>query len=296
MSKTKQNKKADKSSNVSQAIKRTLLYRSIFSYPLSFFQLATYLVTDKPIKENKIREALNLLIKQGWLKKRYGKYEIKNLKYVNWDKKYKDTRNFIKANESGLKLIGSIPWVKFVGITGSAAAYCLNDKQQDLDIFIITDRERVWLTRGFITLINKITGKHPKFDGQPGSFCTNIFIDEATLAWDRNNRNVFVATDIVLMQPVVDKNQTYLKFLNSNRWTKEYFANFKFALRKKDKVKMQSLFLDLLERAAMILQKRYMRKKQTTEITTKHLIHFNKNDNSQKILKEYYKLLRLNNL
>ena len=59
-----------------KAIKRTLAYRSIFQYPMSFYQLATFLISSKPVDGKKLKETLNKLVKENWARKRYGKVEI----------------------------------------------------------------------------------------------------------------------------------------------------------------------------------------------------------------------------
>jgi hypothetical protein len=274
-----------------KAIKRTLAYRSIFQYPMSFYQLATLLISSKPVDGKKLKETLNKLVKENWARKRYGKVEINGEKYTNWLWKYKHATRIFKENSELIRFLGGIPWIKMIAVTGSLAAYN-PEKDADIDIMIITGKNRVWLTRGFVATILKILKRHPEFDGQPRSFCTNLFLDETKMGWDKDRRNIFVASDIVMMQPVVDKSDTYLQFMKENSWVTEYFPNFKVNYPSKVRRKSSGILLNALEKIAKRSQMVYMKKKVTTEVLKSHIIHFNKNDNSPRIMEAYKDALK----
>lgn len=274
------------------AIKKTLAYRSVFKYPLSKFQLKTFLVTDKEFKNKTIEDALEHLIHRGFVKEKHKKYFLPGMTPVDWNEKKALTKKFINKNEKIFFRLGKIPWVKLIAITGSVAAYNTRN-DSDIDVFIISTKNRLWLTRFFITLILKIAKKFPKKDGEKGKICTNLFLDEKYLSWDENKRNIFIAHDIVMMQPLVDKKNTYLRFLNANSWVQNYFAQFKInnVGPVSSKKYYSSSFMDFLEKLSAKIQIAHMHKKVTTEIISKNIIHFNKNDNSKKILDSYEKVL-----
>ncbi len=273
------------------AIKRTLAYRSLFRYPMSFFQIGTYLMASSPSNDKKLRTALNKLVKDRWARKIYGKYEILGEKHTNWLSKQKLSVKMLDENLHLLKFLGGVPWIKMIAITGSLAAYN-PEKNTDIDLMMVTRRNRVWITRGFVALILKILKKHPEYDGQPGSFCTNLFVDESRMQWEKEKRNVFIASDIVMMQPVIDKGNTYFRFMKENRWVSDYYPNFRINYPEKDEKSASGRLFTLLENAARKAQLRYMKKKITSEVLGKHIIHFNKNDNSQRVLESYRNLLK----
>ena len=96
------------------------------------------------------------------------------------------------------------------------------------------------------------------------------------------------------MQPIVNRDDMYFRFMRANGWALKYFPNFKLNIPKRLKTRRgeKSLIVNTMETVAMFLEKRYMKAKQTTEITTKHLIHFNKKDSTNKILREFRKRKR----
>ena len=161
-----------------------------------------------------------------------------------------------------------------IGVTGSVSAYNA-DRDADMDIFIVSQRGRLWLTRGFCLVFLKLLGKYPKKGREKGMICPNLLADESRMEWPKEKRNIFTAHEVCMLQPVYDKNDTYLRFMHSNSWAFLYFKNFKFDLSKKivHNTQKTSRFIDLLEEWAMKLQYRYMRKKMTGEIVTKSFIH-----------------------
>ena len=57
-----------------QAILDTLSYRAVFAYPMSLYQLATFLISKEEISTNAIRQELKRLIKIGAVSQKGGKY------------------------------------------------------------------------------------------------------------------------------------------------------------------------------------------------------------------------------
>jgi len=72
-------------SEVEKAIKRTLAYRSIFNYPLNYYQLSTYLITGKKIGNKALRKGLKKLEKKGHIKFENNLYSLSGVKNVNWE-------------------------------------------------------------------------------------------------------------------------------------------------------------------------------------------------------------------
>ena len=103
-----------------------------------------------------------------------------------------------------------------------------------------------------------------------------------------------MAQNIISMQPIFDKDEMYFRFMPANKWVKDYYHNFIIKLPEKfiPVESSKSIFINLVEKLAMFLELEYMKKKMTTEIATSKLIHFNKNDNSRWILRNYKKTLK----
>lgn len=271
------------------AIRKTLAYRAVFRYPLSYHQLYSTLITNKKFKHDFFDKELSKLVKKGYIGYRDGKYFDKRIKPVSWDTRNKSAIADIKKASQVAKILKKIPWIKLLCVTGSVAAFNA-DKDADIDIFIVTKKHRLWLTRGFVATILKTLGIYQKGSG-PGKVCPNLLIDDETLEWPEKFRSIFTAHEIVLMHPLINRSNTYFDFLSANTWIKNYLGNFNFEHEKKPTGDQlgTSRIVNVLEKLAQYLQLKYMKPKRTNEIIEKHMLHFRKNDNTSWIIESYKK-------
>ncbi len=188
--------------------------------------------------------------------------------------------------------MAKIPWIQFVGITGAISAFNA-PKNDDIDLFIVTKKDRLWITRGFVFLILKILGELRTDKNPDMKICPNILIDESKLGWSSSKRNVYVAHEIAMMYPLLNRNNTYFRLIKENDWIFNYFGNTSVTIPEKfEALKSKNILLLGLEDLSRSLQLKYMSKKKTSEVTNKYLIHFNRDDSTSPILKEYKKILQ----
>jgi hypothetical protein len=287
-----------KRSPLQKAILKTLVYAGVFEYPLTFYQLSIRLLSKIPFTAHALKKALEELLREKKIIQKGKVYYLPGIKVVNWKFRFDFSKKLLSDAKLFFRLLEKIPWIKFVGVTGSVAAYNSNP-QSDIDIFVITEKNRLWLTRGLVATIIKILGKYPthKKEKDGGKICPNLFIDTEAIEWPLSKRNLHIAHDIVLMQPLIDKESTYFKFLKANSWALNYFPNITVnldeALKDKQTTKTKkSWLLNIIENFAQKSQIIYMGKKKSVETTLKHIAHFNKFDNTNRILTSYQKLLK----
>ncbi|GAG00712.1 unnamed protein product [marine sediment metagenome] len=210
------------------------------------------------------------------LRKKKEKYSQKKLKIA------KKTANFLKF----------IPWIKVIGITGALAMHN-SDKDDDIDFLIITQRDRLWLTRLLIVFFLEILGKRrrPNDKKIKDKICLNMFLDEFTLSLSKTKRNLFTAHEIVQMSPIYNKDNTYERFLRANLWVKKYLPNSlkdTSEVARSDSSEVEgSCILNLLENLAYQFQSKYMKSKITSERISPHFAFFHPKDRSREILVKY---------
>lgn len=275
-----------------RAIKRTLAYSAVFKYPMSEFQLYTFLITKKKYEYEFFNKSLRRLVKKKHIKAKEGKYYLPGVRPVSWKLRYKYSQELLDETRLCIRLLQAIPWIKMIAITGATASHNAV-KDDDVDIFILTEKNRLWLSRLFVYLILKITGKYAQGGEGNKKLCCNLYADESGMKWGRHKQNVYVAREMVSMLPLYVKGDSYFKFMQKNAWALKHFHNYKVELPKnfsEDNLNKSHL-VNKLEDWARKFQLNYMKDKKTTEITTKNFIHFNKHDHSKKILSEYKKNL-----
>jgi hypothetical protein len=274
------------------AIIKTLSYSGVFGYPLTFYQLTNNLITKQKFTPKKVRKELNRLLKSKTVRKTKGRYILKGIKSHDAEKREEISKKIIENNKPAIKTLAKIPWIKMIAITGSVAN---RDAEEgaDIDLLFITEKNRLWISRGFVFLILKILGKLPD-DKNKREICPNIFIDERQLSWIKKRRNLFVAQNIISMQPFIWRDNAYFDFMKANKWISKYYRNFEIIFPKKssgDRIKENKL-MKFVEKIANKIELFYMRSSITTEIANDKLIHFNKNDSTEKILLKYKSILR----
>lgn len=276
-----------------KAITRTLAYRAVFKYPLTYYQLQTTLISREKFSKQLFDRELNKLVKKGYIGFRDGKYYFKSIKPISWEHRQKQSVKALNKIKFISKFLAAVPWIKMLAVTGSAAAYN-SDRESDIDIFVVTETHRMWLVRGFVSLLLKVMGAYAQNGTGPNKVCPNLFIDEEAMQWPDDQRSIFTAHEIILMHPLIDRDNTYFKFLYANKWVTEYVGDFCtdwfICENLASKTHQRSRLVNLLEKLAQKMQLNYMKKKRTNEIISDHMIHFKKNDNTGWILKEYSNL------
>lgn len=254
--------------------KAAIIYHNLFDFPLNFSDLIRWKVGAgvPEIKNSKL------------ISKRNGFYFLEGKVGVLYKRllhKRISAKKILIAN-SAAKIISRIPSVKMVAITGSLAMENSNE-ESDIDLMIITKKNLLWTTRAFVYLLISLLGikkRRPLDIDQKDKLCLNIWMDESDLSWTKKERNIYTAHEIAQILPLVNKDNTYEKFLNANRWVLKYWPNAVSIKGKKDRVmspdsSLLSLFLIPLEKFAFKLQYQYMKTKMTREVatTTRALFH-----------------------
>lgn len=122
---------------------------------------------------------------------------------------------FPKA-EKWSRFISGFPFVRSVCISGSLSKGTM-DKGGDIDYFIITEPQRLWVARTLLILFKKLFLLNSK-----KYFCVNYFIDTAHLSIP--DRNLFTATEIVFAKPM-HGGDAFKSFLHENGWAKQSYPN-----------------------------------------------------------------------
>jgi len=287
-------KKTNRTKECERDINRTLAYSSVFKCPLTKYQLYNFLISNQVYNPKYFETNLNRLVKDKIIKENKGRYYLFRSKTVNWDKRYKISKNKIYKSKDVFKSLSKIPWIRMLAVTGSVSNYSASSNN-DIDLFIITKNNRLWLTRFFVVLILKIYKKY-RLDSK-NDLCPNLYLTESEMTWPNEDRNIYIAHSIITMQPIINKDSTYFRFLTKNFWIFDYFKHFSLSTNENDFIKDLKLkhtknhLFDLIETIFSAAQRIYMKSKITSEIISRHFVHFNKNDHSQKILYKYKKVL-----
>ena len=200
-----------------QSIIKALAYFDIFNYPLTLDEIHHFL--DQPVLKDDVLLTLQQLVDDNRVFRMGGFYSLQQ----DASLRARRTNGNHKADKlltTGYKVGGFLyqfPFVRGIGISGSLSKN-FADHNTDIDYFIITHANRLWIARTLMHLFKKLTF----ITGHQHFYCMNYYIDEEALCIDE--QNIFTATELITLKPVCG-NGTMDRFYDQNSWAGTYFPN-----------------------------------------------------------------------
>ena len=271
---------------------KTLIYESIFDFPLKKEEIWKYLISDKPVGKKDFEEYLK--DKKIYFDKKTGLYSLKKNNEI-FQKRLVRERISLEKNKiakRSAKFLSVIPTIELVGISGSLAQFS-SDEDDDIDFFIICRKNTVWTTRFFAVVFLKFKNLYRTDTQIKDKICLNMITD--TYSFSRDRKDLYNAFEIAQMRPFF-KNKSYEKFIYENSWVNKFLPNFKIPFPKiesfdKSENKILDIFLKIIlvlqfEKAAKLIQKIYM-KRITSETVTDTLLAFHPRDFKVEIMQKF---------
>jgi hypothetical protein len=204
-------------SDIKKNILAALAYFDLFNYPLTMEEV--FLNLPAKCDQQEFEFALRGLVVDRVVY-HFGKfYTLKNDYFlierrINGNAKAEEM--IAVAKKVGDFLIG-FPYVRGIAISGSLSKN-FADETSDVDLFIITAKNRLWIARTIMHCFKKLTflvNKHQYF-------CMNYYIDELEL--QIREKNIYTAIEIATLMPL-HGDTVFEQFYIDNSWTREYLPN-----------------------------------------------------------------------
>lgn len=275
-----------------------LLYFEIFKHPLTVEEILNF-SHNKSISTIEMTKHLEDLIQQGYIFQ-YEKFFLTQ-DCPEWVQLRKENNEraiaFIEKAKWMTQIIQKFPFVRGVFLSGSLSKNVIK-KNGDIDYFIITQPNRLWIACTFLILFKKIFLLNSR-----KYFCVNYFIDENHLEIEEKNR--FNATEVITLLPVYN-HELYHRFQKANSWVNDYFPNHSkrlathnvpragFAKRWLEKILNLSFFDQLdtffMNRTIRFWKKKYALNSNKFDVALKSRPHVSKRhpDDFQERIKQAY--------
>jgi predicted nucleotidyltransferase len=202
---------------IKKNILAALAYFDVFNYPLTREEICLFL----PVKYNVTMFDLAVAcLLSNRLIYRFDKfYTLKNDPYLIQRRNEGNQKAFemIKTARKVGDILIRFPYVRGIAISGSLSKNYADD-ESDIDLFIITAPNRLWIARTFMHALKKLTFLVNRED----YFCMNYYIDEQQL--EIAEKNIYTATEVVTLIPI-QGDITFANFFNANAWTRDYLPN-----------------------------------------------------------------------
>ncbi|MBI2338204.1 hypothetical protein HYU95_03375 [Candidatus Daviesbacteria bacterium] len=222
-----------------KAILKTLIYADIFDYPLKINEIHKWLI-GKKVTLRQLEKALGKLVgrlqvfdsevaqTRGVAACRRFYYLPKRKKLISKRlEKARQSEVYLKKARMLAQVLKVIPWIKLVGISGGLA---LNNagKYDDIDLFIVTAKNRLWVSRLLALGLLSLTGQRRKAGESgkkvAGKICANILVEEDKL--EQKNKDIYTAHEVLQMKVLWQRNGIYSKYLYDNEWVFKFLPNW----------------------------------------------------------------------
>ena len=130
--------------------------------------------------------------------------------------KEKRAEKYFKKLPLYTRIIKTFPFVRGVAISGSLSKGVMHENG-DIDFFIITSKNRLWICRTLLILFKKIFLLNSR-----KYFCINYLIDENNL--EITDKNMFTAVEVAYLLPVYNR-ALIDKLKKENNWSKNFYRS-----------------------------------------------------------------------
>jgi len=203
---------------LAKSIIKTLAYYDIFNYPLTEEEIYICSNTNGDTKTS-VFEELEVLVSSGIVYRNDKFYSINHNSHLI-PKRIEGNKRAIKKMKAAKlfsKFISHFPFVRGVLLSGSISKGYMDEKA-DIDYFIITAPNRLWIARILLVFFKKMFLLNSyKF------FCINYFISTTKL--EIEEKNIYTATELATLIPMYGAD-VYNDLYGANQWIKSYVPNY----------------------------------------------------------------------
>jgi hypothetical protein len=204
--------------DLASAILRTVVYADLFDYPLKIEEIHRYLTGySAPLAtvEKHLEQGSRL---DGHLTSAPPFWFLAGREHLVSLRREREAFSLVlwqQAKRYG-RLIAAIPFVRMVSITGSLAMNNVSGPKDDIDLLIVTARNRVWLGRGLVILIVHLARCFRV------EICPNYVIAEHRL--ELGEPGLFTAHELAQLIPLYGLD-IYHRLLQRNAWMTAFLPN-----------------------------------------------------------------------
>lgn len=202
-----------------QNILKTLGYFDLFQYPLTRAEIRLF--HAEKLAHSEIDAALEMLLEEKMVFRLDEFYSLQTDLMLAERRRNGNTLAASQMKTAGrvARFLSKFPYVKGVAVSGSLSKNFATQKT-DIDFFIVTEANRLWIARTIMHLYKKITF----LTGRQHWYCMNYYVDVKSM--EIKEKNIFTAMESVTLLPMQGK-KAMDDFMTDNNWVGGYFPSKK---------------------------------------------------------------------
>jgi hypothetical protein len=200
------------------AVAGSVIYASLFDYPLTLDQLHQTLL-ESTLSVSEILETYrSSCTLQAIIEYRDGFFFLAGKHSLVAERRRREARSraFLDRHRRLLAVVCAVPYTRLVALSGSVAHMNL-ERDGDLDLFIVTRGRHVWSVTVAVLLIAKMMrSRH--------ILCANFVVADSDLAIGQDD--LFTANQIIHLKPLVGAD-LFGEFVAANPSVARFYPNFR---------------------------------------------------------------------
>lgn len=214
--------------SLEQAVKTVVARFDIFDFPLTAFEIWQFcpITTSYQEVEKCLATSTRIETHNGFFFMP-GRVEI----IATRQNRYRDSYQKIRTAK---KLIGLFSWLPFIRSIMLANIIGPNNvkAQSDIDLFIVTKKNRVWMIKGIASFIFAVLNLRPTKKKSKNTVCLSYLVDETALDLSNglfNNNDWYFGYWLSGLVPLYGSPDIYEELLEKNPWLKTMLPNWRAA-------------------------------------------------------------------
>jgi len=220
---------------IEESILATITWFSNMERPISFNELKIYLWRNE-IENQNLNEYLEKLLLQGKIKSHL--YNLDTLKgtyyalsdkqdiFEKFKKRLKLRTDLLGRAKNISYLLRLTPFIRGIYVCNSLS-FSASKQGSDIDLFIVTAKNRMFICRLFVTLITQLTRMRRHNKKIEKRICLSFYTEENNI----NLKKIAIKDDIYLVYWIaflkpISGTITYSEIIKHNKWIKIYLPNF----------------------------------------------------------------------
>ncbi len=214
--------------NLRTAIITVLNRFDLFDFPLTDFEIWQFL----PVKAS-FAEVRNALQESKTIENKFGFYFLKNRSEIVEirQERYRDSAEKIKIAQSRIRLFSWLPWIRLISLANIIGPNNIKPGS-DLDLFIITKKNRAWMVKGLASFIFAVLNLRPTKRKSKNTICLSYVVDESALDLSNglhNENDWYFSYWFIGLMPLYGSTQMYSKLCEANPWLYKMLPNWNLA-------------------------------------------------------------------
>jgi hypothetical protein len=209
--------------SIAAAVFETVCWFAVFEQPVSAEEVHRYLFDRKAT----LAEVKKQLYSDKRIGKSFGFYFLRGHagSVVN---RCRRQYHAVKLWQRAVKfrfLLRATPFLRFAAV-GNTVAFGWPEKESDIDIFVVARKNRLFITRAFLTFFTHALGLRRHGDKVAGKFCLSFFVSEVAQNLEKlalAKTDPYLAFWVATLVPLWG--DAAAEFYAANRWVWNYFPN-----------------------------------------------------------------------